>query len=95
MDKITRQEVLDDLDIRTKPDGRKRIFSMKFIDKSGKIRFVPQAFSCGAGRMNMKLFRVRGIHPCDCKGNPEGHIVPVEIYSIIQYNGKEVTGNLE
>ena len=60
--------MLDDLDIRTLPDGRKRIFSIKFVTKEGKLRFVPQAYACGAGKMNNKQYRLRGIQPCDCKG---------------------------
>lgn len=90
MDTIKRNQVLDELDIRTLPDGRKRIFSIKFVTKEGKLIFLPQAYACGAGRMNNKRFRVRGIQPCDCKGNPEYHPYPVCIDSILQYNGKKV-----
>ena len=31
METIRRNQVLDELDIRTLPDGRKRIFSIKFV----------------------------------------------------------------
>lgn len=90
MDTIKRNQVLDELDIRTLPDGRKRIFSIKFVTKEGKLIFLPQAYACGAGRMNNKRFRLRGIQPCDCQGNPEYHPYPVCIDSILQYNGKKV-----
>lgn len=90
MEQITRQQVLDELDIRTLPDGRKRIFSIKFVTAAGKLIYLPQAYACGAGRMNNKQYRVRGIQPCDCKGNPEGHVYPMKIDSIIKYNGKQV-----
>ena len=36
--------------------------------------------------MDMKRLRFRGIQPCDCKGNPELHVVPVKITNIIEYN---------
>ena len=37
METITRQQMLDELDIRTRPDGRKRIFSIKFVTADGKL----------------------------------------------------------
>lgn len=90
MNTITRQEVLAELDIREKPDGSKRMFSMKFISASGKVYFVPKAYACGAGRMNQQKYRKRGIQPCDCKGNPEGHVYPVDIDLIMEYNKLKV-----
>ena len=66
------------------------IFSIKFVTKEGKLLFFPQAYSCGAGRMDMSKERMRGIQPCDCKGNPEMHIYPVNINSIVGYNGRKV-----
>ena len=63
--------MLDELDVRYRPDGRCRIFSIKFVTAGGKLIFFPQAYACGAGRMNNKVFRVRGIQACDCLGNPE------------------------
>lgn len=90
MKTITRNQLLDELDIRTLPDGRKRIFSVKFVTKEGKLIFIPQAYACGAGRMDNKQHRLRGIQPCDCKGNPELHVYPVRIDNFISYNGKRV-----
>ncbi|MBQ8223986.1 MAG: hypothetical protein IJZ86_01285 [Bacteroides sp.] len=90
METIRRNQVLDELDIRTLPDGRKRIFSIKFVTKEGKLVFFPQAYACGAGKMNHKQYRLRGIQPCDCQGNPELHVYPMCIDSIIGYNGKRV-----
>ena len=84
--------MLDELDIRTLPDGRKRIFSIKFVTAGGKLVFFPQAYACGAGRMNNKVYRVRGIQACDCKGAPEPgiHVYPVRIFNITMYNGMKV-----
>jgi hypothetical protein len=89
---IYRRQVLDEMDVRTLPDGRKRIFSIKFVTAEGKLIYFPQAYACGAGRMNNKVFRVRGVQACDCLGNPEKgiHVYPVKIYNIIQYNGHPV-----
>lgn len=89
---IYRRQVLDELDVRTLPDGRKRIFSIKFVTAEGKLIYFPQAYACGAGRMNNKVFRVRGVQACDCQGNPEPgiHVYPVRIHNIVQYNGHPV-----
>ena len=89
---IYRSRVLDEMDVRTFPDGRKRIFSIKFVTKEGRPVYFPQAYACGAGRMNNKVFRVRGVQACDCQGNPEPgiHVYPVRIFNIIQYNGHPV-----
>ncbi|MBQ7496204.1 MAG: hypothetical protein IJT75_10765 [Bacteroidaceae bacterium] len=89
---IFRSQMLDELDVRYRPDGRRRIFSIKFVTAEGKLIFFPQAYACGAGRMNNKVFRVRGIQACDCLGNPERgiHVYPVRIFNIIQYNGHPV-----
>lgn len=87
--------MLDELDIRTLPDGRKRIFSVKFVTQQGKLLFFPKAYACGAGRMNNKVYRVRGIQACDCQGVPEPgiHVYPVRIYNIVKYNGMTVISN--
>lgn len=90
MKTITRKQLLDELDIRTLPDGRKRIFSVKFVTAEGKIVFFPQAYACGAGRMSNKQFRLRGIQPCDCQGNPELHVYPVRIDNFVSYNGRRI-----
>ncbi len=82
--------MLADMDIRTNPDGKKRIFSVKFATSEGKLYFIPQAYACGAGKMNMKEYRLRGIQPCDCKANPEGHVYPVSIDNILEYNHMKV-----
>ncbi len=86
---IRRNLVLKELDIRFLPNGKRSIFSIKYVDKSGKIRFIPQAF-CRGLPYDVKENRQRGIQPCDCKGNPEGHLYPVGIDAIIMYNSMEV-----
>ena len=90
MEKIYFREMIDLLDVRTHPNGKKVIHSIKYVDKSGKLRFIPQCYVCGAGRMDNKLYRMRGIQPCCSSGNPEGHILPVRIRSIVYFNHKEV-----
>lgn len=86
---IRRNMVLKEMDIRWLPNGNRNIFSIKFVDKKGKLRFIPQAYMRGL-RYNVKDARQRGIQPCDCKGNAEGHVYPIGIDRIIMYNGMEV-----
>ena len=59
METIRRNLALADMDIRTDERGRRRIFSIKFVSKEGKVYFMPQAYACGAGRMNMKEYQLR------------------------------------
>ena len=82
--------MLADLDIREDRYGNKRLFSVKFCTKDGKLYFVPQAFATGCKGMDMKRLRYRGVQPCDCKGHPEGHVIPVKITNIMEYNGNVV-----
>ncbi len=86
---IRRNLMLRELDIKLLPDGSKHIFSIKFVDKEGKLRFVPEAYACGL-RMDMNSHRVRGIQPCCSSGRAEGHPIPVGIDRILQYNLMEV-----
>ena len=88
--RITRSEMLADMDIRTLPDGRSRVVAVKYVEPGGKLRFFPQCTIGGAGRMDNKKWRVRGVTPCDCTGQPEDHVHPVRIFNVVEYNGKVV-----
>ena len=68
METIRRNLALADMDIRTDERGRRRIFSIKFVSKEGKVYFMPQAYACGAGRMNMKEYQLRGVQPLRLQG---------------------------
>lgn len=71
--------------------GKKHIYSIKFADKQGVvIRFFPQAYTTGSGRGNDYVNRMRGVQPCCLQGNPEGHIYPVSIDRIFEFNGMKV-----
>ena len=64
--------------------GKKIIHSIKFITKTGKLHYFPQVFFQGAGRnINNKEYRLRGVQPCDCKANPEGHPFSVKLTNIL------------
>jgi hypothetical protein len=56
--------MLDDMDIRYDRRGKRRIFSVKFVTLSGKLHYFPQCYAQGAGKMNNKEYRMRGLQPC-------------------------------
>lgn len=86
---IRRNMMLKEMDIRFFQNGKRNIFSVKFVTKTGKLYFFPQAYVRGLP-YNVQQARQRGIQPCDCAGRPEGHVFPVGIDLITQFNGMEV-----
>ena len=87
---MTATQMIDELDIRTTPDGKKRIFSMKFCTQEGKLYYFPQVYITGVNCQDMKKMRYRGVQPCCASGNPEGHLFPVKITNIIELNGHPI-----
>lgn len=90
MEIIKRNFALEVMSIKELPNGKKNIFSIKFVDKEGKLRYFPHAVATGAGRMNNYQCRVRGVQPTCPSGNPEGHIYPVRIDRIVEFNSMRV-----
>ena len=90
MNEIPAQVMLDDMDVRYDRYGKRRYFSIKFVSLKGKVYYVPKAFAQGAGKMDNKTYRMRGIQPCCESGNPEGHAYAVRITNILEYNGHPV-----
>lgn len=82
--------MLEIMSIRETPSGTKNIFSIKFVDKKGVLRFFPNAIATGAGKMDNYEYRLRGIQPTCPSGNPEGHVYPVGIDRIVEFNGMRV-----
>jgi hypothetical protein len=88
-EKIRRNLMLREYDIKETPAGKQTTFSIKFIKQNGEIVFMPLAVACGL-TANMSKNSIRGILPVDFKGNKIGHPTPVSIDSIIEWNGMEV-----
>lgn len=89
METIRRYDVLREMDITTTPEGRVRLFSIAFVTKTGEYIYLPFARKGGI-RADMKRVRCRGVIPCSSTGQPIGHVYPVSIDNILQYNGKQV-----
>lgn len=88
---IPARVMLADMDVRYDRYGKRRTFSLKFVSLAGKLYYLPNAYAQGAGKMNNKEYRMRGIQPCCPSGNPEGHAYAVKITNILEYNGHPVS----
>jgi len=86
---IRRNLVLKELEIKETPEGKQIVFSLKFVKKDGELVFMPHAVAAGL-KMNMKKNRMRGVLPVDSQGNACGHVTPVHIDSLIEWNCKKV-----
>jgi len=86
---IRRNLVLKEYEIKETPDGGQITFSIKFVKKNGELVFIPRAVATGL-KMDMKENRMRGVLPVDSLNDAIGHITPVHIDSIVEWNGKKV-----
>lgn len=88
-EKIRRNLMLREYDIKEKPDGSPVVCSLKFVKKNGELVFMPRAVACGLSQ-NMKKNRLRGFLPVDANNHKIGHPTPVNINAIMEWNGKKV-----
>ena len=88
-EKIRRNLMLREYDVKETPAGKQTTFSIKFIKKNGEIVFMANAVACGL-TANMSKNSIRGVVPIDFKGDKIGHPMPVSIDAIIEWNSMEV-----
>jgi len=86
---IRRNLALKEYEINETPNGRQVTFSIKFVTKRGEIIFIPRAVAAGL-RFEMKYNRMRGVLSVDAENKAIGHVTPVHIDGIIEWNGKKV-----
>ncbi len=86
---IRRNLALKEYEVKETPDGKQATFSIKFIKKNGELVFVPRAVAAGLN-FDMKSNRMRGIIPVDQQNKATGHVTPVHIDGIVEWNGKKV-----
>jgi len=86
---IRRNLALKEYEIKETPKGKQVTFSIKFVIKSGEIIFIPRAVAAGL-RFNTKENRMRGVLSIDIHNEPIGHVTPVHIDGIIEWNGKKI-----
>jgi hypothetical protein len=84
---IARNAVLRELDIKENPGGKPRTFSIRFCLRSGETVFIPRAVTSGTGiNRNQAVNRERGFLPVDVNYRSTGHVYPVNIDNILEYN---------
>jgi len=88
-DKIRRTDVLKALDGKSNPYGSQVVYSIVFLKKNGERVFVPRAVSCGLP-FSLSAHRMRGVMPVDIQGEKIGHVYPVNIDHILEFNSMEV-----
>lgn len=86
---IKRVDVLSEMDTPETATHTVKYFSIQFYKKNGEVVSLQRARSCGL-RMNMRDNRVRGVQQVDAAGNAIGHIYPVCIDNIREFNGIRV-----
>lgn len=90
MPTIKLSQVLAELDMSISPEGKQNTFSVRFIKQNGESVFLLRAVKTGL-RMNLKKYAMRGMRTVDIAMNPIGHIYPVWIWAIIEFNGKKIS----
>lgn len=86
---IRRNLALKEYEVKETPEGRPVIFSIRFVKRSGELVYYPRAIAAGL-RFNMKENRMRGVLPVDEWCRAAGHVTPVHIDGITEWNGKKI-----
>lgn len=86
---IRRNIALKEYEIKETPEGEQITFSIKFVKRSGELVFYPMAVAAGL-RFNMKDNRMRGVLPVDQDKRASGHVTPVHIDGIVEWNGHKI-----
>lgn len=85
---IRRIDVLREYDIKD-IHGKQVKFSISFVKKNGELVFLPSAVACGLP-YHVAANRQRGVIAVDKNGDKIGHVYPVCIDNIVEWNGKKV-----
>lgn len=86
---IRRKLALKEYEAKETPNGKQTTFSIKFVKKDGELVFIPRAVATGLP-FNIKNNRMRGVLPVDERGESAGHITPVHIDGLVEWNGLKV-----
>jgi hypothetical protein len=81
--------VLSEINEKLLPNGKRKVFSIKFVLKTGELVYMHRA--CAAGlRTNMKANDLKAVVAVNERGEDIGHITPVWIHSIIEFNSNTI-----
>lgn len=86
---IRRADVLSEMEVHESVNSQRVYFSIQFYKANGELVTLTRAHSCGL-RANMKNNRCRGVQQVDKNGHAVGHIYPVCIDNIREFNGQRV-----
>ena len=86
---IRRNLALKEYEIKETPYGKQTVFSIRFVKKNGELVFIPRAVAAGLP-FHVKDNRMRGVLPVDIENIGSGHVTPVHIDGIIEWNGKKI-----
>ena len=86
---IRRNLALKEYELKETHDGKQVTFSIRFVKKNGEAVFIPCAIAAGLP-FNGKDSRMRGVLPVDSENKSLGHVTPVHIDGIIEWNGKKI-----
>ncbi len=86
---IRRNLALREYDVKETPAGRQVTFSVKFVKKNGELCFIPRGVAAGLP-FHVAGNRMRGVMPVDASLCQCGHIVAVDIDSLVEWNGLKV-----
>ncbi|PXX96907.1 hypothetical protein DF185_19905 [Marinifilum breve] len=89
MKTISLAEVVRELNETVTPEGTQKTFAIKFVKKGGEVVYLNRAVKTGL-KMDMTKHAMRGVRPVDEFGQNLGHVYPVLIWSILEFNGKRV-----
>jgi len=86
---IRRNLALKEYECKETPDVKQSTFSIRFVKKNGELVFIPRAVASGL-LFNGKDNRMRGVLPVDTDNIASGHVTPVHIDGMIEWNGKKI-----
>jgi len=86
----TLNAVLNEWDEKTLPNGARKYFSVRFINKSGELQYIQRGYACGLPNNIMTKFDYKAVQPVDLKNKEIGHVTPVWIHAIIEFNNNPV-----
>ena len=86
---IRRNLALKEYELKETPEGKQVTFSIRFVKKNGVLVIMPRAVAAGL-QFNEKDNRMRDVLPVDSDNNTSGHVTPVHIDGMIEWNGKKI-----
>jgi hypothetical protein len=89
MSTVSRAQVLTEMEMRETANKKRVFYSMQFYKENGEVVTVPRAHTCGLA-YNMRDNRQRGVQPVDVNGKKSGHVYPVSIDNIREFNGMRI-----